>query len=51
VDGLAAGVKYRLPADTTPTEESVLQVLKADVLAQDLWSLSDLFYAQGEGSQ
>jgi hypothetical protein len=44
VDGLAAGVKYRLPADTTPTEESVLQVLKADVLAQDLWSLSDLFY-------
>jgi hypothetical protein len=50
VDSLAAGAKYRLPADTTPTEESVKQVLKADVLGQDLWSLSDLFYAEGEGS-
>ncbi|MEO8315557.1 MAG: hypothetical protein ABI645_12280, partial [Pseudomonadota bacterium] len=51
VDSLAAGAKYRLPADTTPTEESVEQVLKANVLGQDLWSLSDLFYAEAEGRQ
>jgi hypothetical protein len=51
VDGLAAGVKYRLPADTTPTQESVRQVLNADLLGQDLWSLSDLFYAESEGSR
>ena len=50
VDGLAAGVKYRLPGDTTPTEDSVRQVLNADLLGQDLWSLSDLFYAENEGS-
>jgi hypothetical protein len=54
VDSLAAGAKYRLPQDTTPTEDSVQQVLRAaapqadsmtrDVLTRDLWSLSDLFY-------
>jgi hypothetical protein len=47
VDGLAAGAKYRLPTDTTPTDDSVQQVLNADLLGQDLWSLSDLFYAEG----
>jgi hypothetical protein len=50
VDSLAAGTKYRLPADTTPTAESIKQVLKADVLGEDLWSLSDLFYGEVEGS-
>ncbi|MEO6080327.1 MAG: hypothetical protein ABIQ86_11170 [Steroidobacteraceae bacterium] len=58
VDALAAGVKYRLPADTTPAAESVKAALQAalarsetmtwDVLGQDLWSLSDLFYAEGD---
>jgi predicted nucleic acid-binding Zn-ribbon protein len=50
VDSLAAGTKYRLAADTTPTAESVKQVLKADVLGEDLWSLSDLFYGEAEES-
>jgi hypothetical protein len=50
VDSLAAGTKYRLTADTIPTAESVRQVLKGDVLGEDLWSLSDLFYGEGEGS-
>jgi hypothetical protein len=46
IDALAAGVRYRLPADTAPEADSVKQVLKVDVLGQDLWSLSDLFYAE-----
>jgi hypothetical protein len=58
VDVLAAGVKYRLAADTTPTAESVQVTLRTslgrseamnwDVLDQDLWSLSDLFYTEGD---
>lgn len=58
VDTLAAGVKYRLASDTTPTNESVQITLRAslaraevmtwDVLDQDLWSVSDLFYAEGD---
>ncbi|MEO6186634.1 MAG: hypothetical protein ABIP38_07955, partial [Steroidobacteraceae bacterium] len=56
VDGLAAGAKYRTASDTTPTLESVQATLRGaagsdamtwDVLGQDLWSLSDLFYAEG----
>jgi hypothetical protein len=46
IDALAAGSKYRMPADTLPDDDSVKQVLKADVIGQDLWSLSDLFYAE-----
>jgi hypothetical protein len=58
VDILAAGVKYRLASDTTPAVESVQLTLRTslarseamtwDVLDQDLWSLSDLFYAEGD---
>jgi hypothetical protein len=58
VDILAAGVKYRLASDTTPTIDSVQITLRAslarseamswDVLEQDLWSVSDLFYAEGD---
>jgi hypothetical protein len=57
VDQLAAGVKYRMASDTTPTTESVHAILKAsaasreamtwDVMEQDLWSVTDLFYADG----
>jgi hypothetical protein len=57
VDILAAGARYRGAVDTTPTVESVQLTLRAalarseamtwDVLDQDLWSLSDLFYAEG----
>jgi hypothetical protein len=57
VDGLAAGAKYRTATDTTPTLESVQGTLRTtlargepmtwDVLGQDLWSVSDLFYAEG----
>ena len=47
VDALAASAKYRLPADTTPAEDSLQPILKSDVLGQDLWSMSDLFYAEG----
>lgn len=53
-DQLASQVKFRTNADTLPTEDSVQAALRAglekseqmhwDVLAQDLWSLSDLFY-------
>jgi hypothetical protein len=56
MDRLAAGVKYRTDSDTTPVTDSVQLVLRAvmtrpetmiwDVLEQDLWSLSDLFYAE-----
>ncbi len=58
VDTLAAGVKYRTASDTTPTVESVhftlrsalarSEVMTWNVLEQDLWSLSDLFYAEGD---
>jgi archaellum component FlaC len=58
VDTLAAGVKYRAAADTTPTVESVQLTLRSalarseamtwDVLDQDLWSVSDMFYADGD---
>lgn len=58
IDSLAAGVKYRLPLDTVPTAESLLAVLRGslpkpeamtwDVLGQDLWGLSDLFFPEGE---
>ncbi len=53
VDRLAAGAAYRTPAETVPVESSVQAVLGAeprpegadfDVLGQDLWSVSDLFY-------
>lgn len=54
VDALAAGAKYRTASDTTPTLDSVQLTLRGsgealawDVLAQDLWSVSDLFYAEG----
>jgi hypothetical protein len=58
VDQLAPVVKYRAKSDTVPAEDTVREVLKAatgkseaaaiDVLEQDLWSLSDLFYAEGD---
>ncbi|MBK6674509.1 MAG: hypothetical protein IPG49_13980 [Proteobacteria bacterium] len=53
VDRLAAAASYRTPAETVPVEASVVGVLRAearpegaqfDVLGQDLWSVSDLFY-------
>ena len=53
VDGLAAAASYRTPAETVPVESSVSAVLRGearpegaqfDVLGQDLWSVSDLFY-------
>ncbi|HMA10834.1 MAG TPA: hypothetical protein VKO83_03025, partial [Steroidobacteraceae bacterium] len=53
VDRLAASASYRTPAETVPVESSVNAVLRAeprpegadfDVLGQDLWSVSDLFY-------
>ena len=57
VDVLAAGVKYRQGPDTTPTADSVQHTLRValtrsqamtwDVLEQDLWNVSDLFYAEG----
>lgn len=53
VDLLAPAVKYRAASDTVPVPESVLPVLQgaarvdgADVLGDDLWSLSDLFYSE-----
>lgn len=56
VDTLAAGVKYRLETDTIPVADSVQVTLQGalartetmswDLLEQDLWSLSDLFYAE-----
>jgi hypothetical protein len=57
-DQLAASVKYHDPSDTLPADESVQLTLRAslargeqmtwDLLGQDLWSLSDLFYAVEE---
>jgi hypothetical protein len=53
VDRLAAAASYRTPAETVPTDSSVKAVLRGearpegaefDVLGQDLWSVSDLFY-------
>jgi hypothetical protein len=53
VDRLAAAANYRTPAETVPVDASVNAVLRAesrpegaefDVLGQDLWSVSDLFY-------
>lgn len=53
-DHLAAGVKYRGNGETVPVGDSVQLVLRAalgkseqmswDLLEQDVWSLSDLFY-------
>ena len=57
-DQLAATVKFRTAADPLPTEESVQLALRAtlpksqpmswDVLGQDLWNLSDLFYGAAD---
>ena len=57
-DQLAATVKFRTSADTLPSDESVQLALRAalpksqpmswDVLAQDLWNLSDLFYGAAD---
>lgn len=57
-DQLAAAVKYRGAGDTVPDDDSVQLAMRAslgrgeqmnwDVLAQDLWSLSDLFYGVAE---
>lgn len=53
VDGLAAAASYRTPAETVPVGSSVGGVLRGetrlegaafDLLGQDLWSVSDLFY-------
>ena len=53
LDRLAAAASYRTPAETVPVDSSVNPVLRAesraegatfDVLAEDLWSVSDLFY-------
>jgi uncharacterized protein (DUF2267 family) len=53
VDRLAAAAGYRTPAETVPVVSSVHTVLRSevqsdtaaiDVLGQDLWSVSDLFY-------
>lgn len=53
VDHLAAAAIYRTPAETVPTDSSVASLLRGetrpgeagfDVLGQDLWSVSDLFY-------
>jgi hypothetical protein len=53
-DQLAAQLQYRQPADTMPGAESVQKALRAslprgqqmswDLLGQDLWNLSELFY-------
>jgi hypothetical protein len=53
VDRLAAAASFRSTAETVPVDSSVNAVLQAekrpggadfDVLSQDLWSVSDLFY-------
>ena len=53
VDRLAASANFRTPLETVPAESSVNAVLRAeprpegadfDVLGQDLWSVSDLYY-------
>jgi hypothetical protein len=53
VDRLAASASYRAPSETVPVDASVNPVLRAeprvegaewDVIGQDLWSVSDLFY-------
>jgi hypothetical protein len=53
VDRLAAAASYRTPAETVPVEASVQALLRVapgaeapavDVIGQDLWSVSDLFY-------
>jgi hypothetical protein len=53
VDRLAASASYRSPSETVPVDSSVNPVLRAearadgatfDVLGEDLWSVSDLFY-------
>lgn len=57
-DLLAAAVKYRSPSETVPGGEALQLALRAslgrgeqmnwDLLGEDLWSLSDLFYGLGE---
>jgi hypothetical protein len=57
-DLLAAAVKYRGMKDTVPDEDSAQMALRAslgrgeqmswDLLGQDLWSISDLFYGLGD---
>lgn len=53
IDRLAATVSYRASSDTVPVESSVQAALQgepgrahssANILEQDLWSVSDLFY-------
>jgi hypothetical protein len=58
VDQLAAAAHYQSDSDMLPVEESVRTAIKAslaradhasgDVLARDLWSVSDLFYSAGD---
>lgn len=57
-DHLASQVLYRLPGSTQPDEESVRKSLRAalsrgqqmswDLLGQDVWGLSELFYDTAE---
>ena len=57
-DHLAAHVQYRLPGETQPRDDSVYQALRSalgrgqqmhwDLLGQDLWGLSALFYGAEE---